>query len=190
MAARAAAAAAANGQSSNGTAPQQLSGSLASIVSGSTNQQQQQSTGTTVGANQPPSGSIADMIRRSNSTADPSTPTGTTGGLMQGVGAGNLMGGVNQATGATGGLMQGASAGMTAGVGVQDDFQSTTEERLTALEGNGQGQVAQANVNNLESGATSNFIPQNQQKVVKSVVDGNKPSDRGIQQMMSAFKEN
>jgi hypothetical protein len=64
---------------------------------------------TTVGANQPPSGSLADMIRRSNSTADPSTTTGTTGGLMQGVGAGNLMGGVNQATGATGGLMQGAS---------------------------------------------------------------------------------
>jgi hypothetical protein len=78
---------------------------------------------------------------------------------------------------------------MTAGVGVQDDFQSTTEERLTALEGDGQGQVAQANVNNLESGATSNFIPQNQQKVVKSVVDGNKPSDRGIQQMMSPFKK-
>jgi hypothetical protein len=108
---------------------------------------------------------------------------------MQGVRAGNLMGGANQSTGATGGLMQGASAGMTAGVGVQDDFQSTTEERLTALEGDGQGQVAQANVNNLESGATSNFIPQNQQKVVKSVVDGNKPSDRGIQQMMSPFKK-
>ena len=181
MAARAAAAAA-NGQSSNGSA---------------------------VGANQPPFGSFADMIRRINSTADPSTPTGTTGGLMQGasagmtagmnpstptgttgglmqgVRAGNLMGGGDQATGATGGLMQGASAGMTAGVGVQDDFQSTTEERLTALEGDGQGQVAQANVNNLESGATSNFIPQNQQEVVKSVVDGNKPSDRGIQQMIS-----
>ena len=151
-------------------------------------------------------GSLAEVIKRSNSVDtsagaspgdinsglfgamrsavdpnQPQTPTGTTGGLMQGVRAGNLMGGVNQATGTTSGLMQGASAGMTTGVGVQDDFQSTTEERLTALESGGQVQGAQT----LESGATSDFIPQNQQEVVRSVVDGNKPSDRGIQRMMS-----
>ncbi len=88
-------------------------------------------------------------------------------------------------TGTTGGLMQGASAGMTSGVGVEDDFRSTTEERLTALESGGQVNGAQTNVNRLESGAPSNFIPQNQQEVVRAVVDGNKPSDRGIQQMMS-----
>tara|TARA_R110000787_G_scaffold3279_2_gene12991 strand:- start:13 stop:420 length:408 start_codon:yes stop_codon:yes gene_type:complete len=107
--------------------------------------------------------SLADVIRASNTTADPSQTS----------------------TGATGGLMQGASAGMTAGVGVQDDFQSTTEERLTALEEGGQEQRTQAGVNTLESGAVSDFIPQNQQKVVGAVVDGNKPSDRGIQRMMS-----
>jgi len=123
--AAAAAAAAANGQSSNGT---------------------------TVGANQPSSGSLADMIGRSNSTADPYTPTGTTGGLMQD-----------------------ASAGMVGGVSGVDDFRSTTEERLTALEGGGEGQQVQPSVNTLESGAVSDFIPQNQQKVIKAVVNGNKP---------------
>ena len=108
-------------------------------------------------------GSLADIIRASNTTADPSqTSTGTTGGLMQG-----------------------ASAGMTSGVGAKDDFRSNTEERLTALEEGGQGQLTQAGVNTLESGAVSNFIPQNQQKVVGAVVGGNKPSDRGIQRMMS-----
>lgn len=131
-------------------------------------------------------GSLADIIRASNTTADPSqTSTGTTGGLMQGVRAGNLTGGVNQATGTTGGLMQDASAGMTSGVGAKDDFRSTTEERLTALEEGGQEQLTQAGVNTLESGAVSDFIPQNQQKVVGAVVGGNKPSDRGIQRMMS-----
>ncbi len=88
-------------------------------------------------------------------------------------------------TGTTGGLMQGASAGMTSGVGVEDDFRSTTEERLTALESGGQVNGAQTNINSLESGATSDFIPQKQQEVVRAVVDGNRPSDRGIQQMMS-----
>jgi len=88
-------------------------------------------------------------------------------------------------TGTTGGLLQGASAGMTSGVGVEDDFRSTTEERLTALESGGQVNGAQTNVNSLESGAPSDFIPQKQQEVVRAVVDGNRPSDRGIQQMMS-----
>lgn len=130
--------------------------------------------------------SLADVIRASNTTADPSqTSIGTTGGLMQGVRAGNLMSGVNQATGVTGGLMQDALAGMTSGVGAKDDFRSTTEERLTALEGGGEGQQIQPSVNTLESGAVSDFIPQNQQKVIGSVVDGNKPTDRGINYMVS-----
>jgi len=128
-------------------------------------------------------GSLAEVIKRSNSidTSTGASPGDINSGLF---GAMRSAADPNQPqtpTGATGGLMQDASAGMTAGVGVQDDFQSTTEERLTALESGGQVQGAQT----LESGATSDFIPQNQQEVVRSVVDGNKPSDRGIQRMMS-----
>ena len=157
--------------------------------------------------------SLADVIRASNTTADPSqTSIGTTSGLMQDASAGRLsaksmldslnknnsetsgltqgasagmLGGVDQASGVTGGLMQDASAGMVGGVSGVDDFRSTTEERLTALEGGGEGQQVQPSVNTLESGAVSDFIPQNQQKVIGAVVDGNKPSDRGIQRMMS-----
>lgn len=132
-------------------------------------------------------GSLAEAIKRSNSidTSASASPGDINSGLF---GAMRSAADPNQPqtpTGATGGLMQGTSAGMTAGVGVQDDFQSTTEERLTALEESGQVNGAQTNVNSLESGATSDFIPQNQQEVVRAVVDGNKPSDRGIQRMMS-----
>ncbi len=129
--------------------------------------------------------SLADVIRASNTTADPSqTSIGTTSGLMQGASAG-MLGGVDQASGVTGGLMQDASAGMVGGVSGVDDFRSTTEERLTALESGGEGQQVQPSVNTLESGAVSDFIPQNQQKVIGAVVDGNKSSDRGIKRMMS-----
>ena len=132
-------------------------------------------------------GSLAEAIKRSNSidTSASASPGDINSGLF---GAMRSAADPNQPQtpiGATGGLMQGTSAGMTAGVGVQDDFQSTTEERLTALEESGQVNGAQTNVNSLESGATSDFIPQNQQEVVRAVVDGNKPSDRGIQRMMS-----
>jgi predicted lipid-binding transport protein (Tim44 family) len=133
--------------------PLNLFGSLASVVSGSTNQQQQ-STGTTGNANQPSSRSLADMIRRSNSTADPSTQTGTTGGLMQGASAG-MTAGMNPSTptGTTGGLMQGASAGMLSGVDTQGG--GDVESRITALE--------QSAPSNTLGNAQPVFNPQTQQ---------------------------
>ncbi len=133
--------------------------------------------------------SLADVIRASNTTADPSqTSIGTTGGLMQDASAGVMNTSQNpSATSTTSGALAGATpdAGIVGGVSGVDDFRSTTEERLTALESGGEGQQVQPSVNTLESGAVSDFIPQNQQKVIGAVVDGNKPSDRGIQRMMS-----
>jgi len=150
-----------------------------------------------------------DSLRAVQSTSDTST-TGTTGGALSNAAAGvmntgqtpgatssisgalagatpnaGMLSGVGQASGVTGGLMQDASAGMVGGVSGVDDFRSTTEERLTALEGGGEGQQIQPSVNTLESGAVSDFIPQNQQKVIGSVIDGNKPTDRGINYMVS-----